>query len=107
MSKSKILLNAIREGREYLTEIDSKKLLREAGIDYVESELARSKDEAISISRAMGFPVVLKVVSPQVIHKSDVGGVKLELKSAEDVGIAYDEILASVKKKEPQAVMPL
>lgn len=105
MGRSKILFDAIREGRAYLTEIEAKNLLREAGVDSTESRLAKSKDEAISVSREIGFPVVLKVVSPQIIHKSDVLGVKLGLKSEEDVGIAYDDILTSVKRKERQAVI--
>jgi len=60
-----------------LTEVESKELLKKAGIPVVEAKLARSKNEAVSISKEIGFPVALKISSPDVIHKSDSGGVKL------------------------------
>ncbi len=103
MVKSKIITNALREKRTYLTEIESKQLIAEAGIGTTLIKLARSKEEAISISKEIGFPVVLKIHSPDVIHKSDVGGVKLGLKSEDEVGKAYDEIVASVKRSQPDA----
>lgn len=67
------------EGRSQLTEIESKELLKKAGIPVIEAKLATAKKEAISLSKRMGFPVVLKVVSSDIIHKSDPGGVKLGL----------------------------
>lgn len=88
-----------------LTEVESKALLRKAGIPVVEARLARSKKEAVSISKDMGFPVVLKISSPDVIHKSDSGGVKLGLANATQVGKAYTEIVSSVKKAFPGAVI--
>ena len=86
-----------------LTEVESKALLKKAGIPVVEAELARSKKEAISISNEMGFPIVLKVSSTEVVHKSDSGGVKLGLTNATQVGKAYNEILSSIKQAYPQA----
>ena len=74
-----------------------------AGIPIVEAKLAHTKAEAISMSKKMGFPVVLKIVSPDVIHKSDSGGVKLGLANAAQVGKAYDEILSMAKKHQPKA----
>lgn len=91
------------EGRKALTEIEAKELLRQAGIDVTDTRLAASKEEAVSISHQLGYPVVLKVVSPDVIHKSDVGGVKLGLDTAAQVGGAYDEIMKSVRKQYPEA----
>jgi len=88
-----------------LTEVESKALLRKAGIPVVEARLARSKKEAVSISKEVGFPVVLKISSPDVIHKSDSGGVKLGLANATQVGKAYTEIVSSVKKAFPGAVI--
>ena len=103
MSKSQILVNARKEGRTYLSEIESKELLRGAGISITPTKLARAKEEAISIAAEMGFPVVLKIVSPDVIHKSDAGGVKLGLGSEQEVADAYDEIMASVKQAQATA----
>jgi len=88
-----------------LTEIESKQLLERAGIPVTKTKLARSKKEAISISKEMGFPVVLKIVSPDVVHKSDSGGVKLGLANGAQVGRAYSEIMSSVRQKYPQAVI--
>jgi acyl-CoA synthetase (NDP forming) len=103
MSKEDILEKARREGRTFLTEIESKELLKEVGIDTTEIKLAASKKEAIAISREFGFPTVLKIASPDIIHKSDVGGVKIDLGNATQVGKAYREIMTSVKQKYPQA----
>ena len=86
-----------------LGEIESKKLLIEAGIPVVETRLSRTKDEAIEISREIGFPVALKVISPEVIHKSDVGGVKTRLTDTSQVSNAFDEIYSSLEKNVPGA----
>ncbi|MBI4285114.1 MAG: acetate--CoA ligase family protein [Chloroflexi bacterium] len=86
-----------------LTEIEAKDLLRNAGIPVVETKLARTKSEAVALAKSMGFPVVLKIASPDVIHKSDAGGVKLGLANASQVGRAYSEILAAVRQKLPDA----
>lgn len=103
MKKNEILKLARKENRTQLTEIESKEWLKEAGIPVVEAKLARAKKEAVALSKSMGFPVVLKIVSPDIIHKSDSGGVKLNLKNATQVGNAYSEILASIKKHNPVA----
>ncbi|MEA1872591.1 MAG: acetate--CoA ligase family protein [Chloroflexota bacterium] len=91
------------KSQNLLTEVESKELLKKAGIPVVEAKLSRSKKEAISISKEMGFPVVLKISSPDVIHKSDSGGVKLGLANATRVGKAYNEIISSVKQAYPEA----
>jgi acyl-CoA synthetase (NDP forming) len=91
------------KSQNLLTEIESKELLKKAGIPVVETKLARSKKEAISISKKVGFPVVLKISSPDVVHKSDSGGVKLGLANATQVGKAYNEIMSSVKQAYPKA----
>ena len=103
MSKKEILNNARKQGRTLLTEIESKELLQEAGISIVETKLARSMKEAITLSKEMGFPVVLKIASADIIHKSDVGGVKTGLKNATQVSKSYKEIIASVKQRQPEA----
>jgi acyl-CoA synthetase (NDP forming) len=91
------------KNQNFLTEVESKQLLEKAGIPVVEAKLARSKKEAISMSREMGFPVVLKISSPNVVHKSDSGGVELGLTNATQVGKAYGQIKSSVKQAYPEA----
>jgi acyl-CoA synthetase (NDP forming) len=103
MTKTEILKQARKENRTQLTEIESKQLIKEAGIPVVEAKLAQTKTEAISLSKKMGFPVVLKIVSPDVIHKSDSGGVELGLASVVQVGKAYSKILSAIKKHYPKA----
>ena len=100
---SKIIDNVLKSARTVLTEVESKQLVAEAGIPVVETKLAKTKAEAISISKKMGFPVVLKIVSPDIIHKSDIGGVKLGLANATQVGKAYTEIMAAAKKANKKA----
>jgi acetyl-CoA synthetase (ADP-forming) len=105
MGKFSILEQVKKEGRSILTEFESKKVLKQAGISVVETRLAKTQKEAVSLSRKMGFPVALKIISPEVIHKSDSGGVKLSLNNASEVKKAYDEILKRVKKQHPDAVI--
>jgi acyl-CoA synthetase (NDP forming) len=93
------------QGRNLLTEIEAKELLRQAGINVVDTKLASSKEEAVSLSKKMGFPVALKIASPDVVHKSDAGGVKLNLENEEKVGQAYDDIMQSIKQQYPDAVI--
>jgi acyl-CoA synthetase (NDP forming) len=103
MTKNEILVQARKENRAKLTEIESKELVGNAGIPVIEAKLARTKAEAVALSEKMGFPVVLKIVSPDVIHKSDSGGVKLGLDNASQVSKAYDEIMSAIKKRQPKA----
>jgi len=98
-----VIDKARSEGRTVLTEIESEEFLGQAGIDIIDTKLATSKEEAISVSQKLGFPVVLKIASPDIVHKSDAGGVKLGLKTAKQVGKAYDDILKAVRQKYPEA----
>ena len=103
MTGQQIMKRAKKEGRNLLTEVEAKDLLKEAGIGVVDTRLATSREEAVSISQELGFPVVLKIASSDVVHKSDAGGVKLDLKTAKQAGKAYDDILKGIKKEYPQA----
>ena len=104
-TEQQIINKARREGRSLLTEIESKQLLKQAGVSVIDTNLATSRAEAISISRRFGFPVVLKIASPDIVHKSDAGGVKLGLKTSKQVGKAYDDILGAISQKYPQAMI--
>jgi acetate---CoA ligase (ADP-forming) subunit beta len=99
----KIVGQARKEGRVMLSEIEAKQLLKKAGINVVETQLATSKEEAIAIAKEIGFPIVMKIASADVIHKSDAGGVKLGLKTSTAVGKAYSEIMNSIKAAFPKA----
>ena len=105
MGKYSILDEVKKEGRSILTEFESKRILKQIGVPVVETRLAMNQKEAVSISQKIGFPVVLKVTSPDVVHKTDSGGVKLGLINASEVKKAYDDILKSVKKKYPRALI--
>jgi acetyltransferase len=93
-------IDAARQaGRTILTEVESKQLLAAYGIPTVETQVARSADEAATLARQIGYPVVLKLYSETITHKTDVGGVKLNLTSADAVRHAYQAIASSVTEK--------
>ncbi|MDO9334421.1 MAG: acetate--CoA ligase family protein [Dehalococcoidales bacterium] len=98
-----IIEKARKEGRTMLTEIEAKQLLESAGISVVDTRLATSKEQAVAIAKEIGLPVVMKIASADVVHKSDAGGVKLGLKTAAQVGKAYDDIMKSIKAAFPNA----
>jgi acyl-CoA synthetase (NDP forming) len=91
--------------RKLLTEVAAKELLNTEGIPVVPTRLARSPSEAIRLAKSLGLPVALKVISPDVVHKSDVGGVCLHLTSLSQVGKAYGEIVARVRARVPDALI--
>ncbi len=103
MTFESVLGEARAEGRTLLNEVEAKQILRDAGIAATAATLATSAAEARQQADAMGYPVVLKVVSPDIAHKSDVGGVKLNLADGNAVAAAFDEIMANAKKAEPNA----
>ena len=103
MTSTDVLQKARLDGRTLLTEVESKELIQESGILVIETRLARSKAEAVRIAQEMGLPAVLKIVSPDVVHKSDVGGVMVGLESLSQVRTAYDSILSSTRAAVPSA----
>jgi acetyltransferase len=94
----KIISDAKKEKRTLLDEVESKRVLQAYGIPTTPIETALSAADAARIAKKMGFPVVLKVYSRTITHKSDVGGVKLNLKDPDAVKEAYQDIESSVKK---------
>src|SRR5579872_6449688 len=94
-----IILDARKQGRVLLTEFESKQVLSHYDIPTVGTHLAASEDEAVKVAVTIGFPVVLKVHSETISHKSDVGGVKLNLQDQASVRTAYREIEAAVAEK--------
>jgi len=94
------IIKTVRDsGRTILTEFESKQLLSAYGIPTVDTRIARSEAEAIKVADAIGYPVVLKIHSETITHKTDVGGVQLNLKDSKAVRTAYNAIADSVKTK--------
>jgi acetate---CoA ligase (ADP-forming) subunit beta len=98
-----LIARARQEGRTSLTEIESKQLVSQAGIPVIESLLAGTQAEAVAMSEKLGFPVVLKIASPDIVHKSDCGGVRVGLTSAGQVDSAYSEIIKTARRAHPAA----
>ncbi len=95
---SKIISHACHEGRKALLETEAKTICMEYAIPVTAFKLAKNEEEAAGFAEQLGFPVVLKIVSPDIVHKSDVGGVIVNLKSAVEVQSAYVKILENARK---------
>jgi acetyltransferase len=98
-----LLAAATHEGREWLDEVAAKKLLQAYGIPVVDTRAARDVEEAVRLAVDIGFPVALKVVSRQIIHKSDAGGVALNLRSRDEVRMAAIRMRQDVARRKPDA----
>ena len=100
---SQILRKVIEEGRKHLLETEAKTVCVEYGIPVTKFKVSKNEAEAVKFAEEIGYPIVLKIVSPDIIHKSDVGGVVVGLKTAKDVRNAYKQILKNVKKHKADA----
>jgi len=100
---SVILKGAAKEGREALTEEEAKRLLKFYGFPVVPTEVATTAEEATARARHFGFPVVLKILSPDILHKSEAGGVALDVGSAEEVRRQFDVLVERAKLYKPSA----
>ncbi len=98
-----IFLKARQEGYLNLAEAEARQVISAYGFTLPKSHLVADKDSAIEAAMGVGLPVVLKVASPDILHKSDVGGVKLGLNSPEEVGKAFEGMLEKVRKRMPDA----
>jgi acyl-CoA synthetase (NDP forming)/RimJ/RimL family protein N-acetyltransferase len=101
---AEIIHQAVRDNRSYLMEHETKEILEGIGIRTTGFLVARSEDEALALSEKVGFPVVMKIVSPDVVHKTDAGGVKLNLNTTDDVRNAYREIIETFKFQHIEGV---
>ncbi|TFH07161.1 MAG: acetyl-CoA synthetase [Candidatus Thorarchaeota archaeon] len=93
----KIFKTALEEGRTFVLEHEAKDIMKAYGIPIPAYDTAVTADEAVEKSKAIGFPVVLKILSKDVLHKSDAGGVKINLKNEEDVRKAFNDIMVNAK----------
>jgi acetyltransferase len=102
--KNKELIKRITKDNRYvMTENEAKELLSNYDIPIAKSGLAKDAKQADEIASNIGFPVVMKIASPDILHKTDVGGVKLNISSAEQAKKGFDEIIRSARKHEPDA----
>lgn len=99
----KIISQARKEGRKALLEAESKTICSEYSITTTKFSLAKNEKEAAKIADQTGYPVVLKIVSPDIIHKSDAGGVMVNLKNKEEVTAAFNKILENAKAYKAEA----
>ena len=100
---SEIFNKARKEERKFLLEPEAKTVCRHYEIPVTNFEVAEDETEAVKFAEEIGYPVVLKIVSLDIAHKSDVGGVIINVKDAKDVQDAYKRIMDNVKKHKPNA----
>lgn len=103
LKATKIFEKVKKEGRPNLLEEEGQEVLRAYGFPLPKSELAKTENDAVKIAKKIGYPVVMKIASPQIIHKSDAGGVKVNLTNDDDVKSAFNEIVANAKKYNKKA----
>jgi acetate---CoA ligase (ADP-forming) subunit beta len=99
----KIVQIAKKEKRPLLLETEAKELLREYGIPVPDFKLIKSEDEIVGLAKEINFPIVMKIVSPDIIHKTEAGGVKVGIKDEKEAKTAYQEIIYKVKKYKKEA----
>ena len=100
MNIDEILTKKINSNQLVLTEFESKELLQEIGIEITPQSLTSTKEETISTAERIGFPVVLKLMAEDIVHKSDTGAVKLNLKSKDEVEQAFEELMKIPSQSE-------
>ncbi len=99
----KIIERAHADGRNALTEIEAKEVFSAYGLPVTATALAKTEDEAVALSKKVGFPVVMKIVSPEILHKSDAGGVKVNIKDEAAVRDAFKTIMTNAKAYKADA----
>ncbi len=100
-----IIESVLKESRKVLTEPESMAILNAFGIGTVRNSVAHSPNEALVIAESIGFPIAMKVLSTDISHKSDAGGVRLNIDSAQEVRGAYKQLVESVKQAVPDATL--
>ncbi len=102
--KAKQIIETARaDGRDVLTEVEAKSVFEAYGLPVTNHKLATSEDEAVKFAEKIGYPIVMKIVSPDILHKSDAGGVKVNIKDADGIREAYKTILKNCKAYKADA----
>ena len=99
----KLITEVLKDKRTVMTEFEAKQLLDNYHIPVIKNGLAKTESEAIEMSEDFGYPLVMKIASPDILHKTDVGGVILNIQNKEEAKTAYNKILRSSKEKAPNA----
>lgn len=99
----RIITRSQRIGRLQLNEVKSKTILKAYGFKIPVGQLATSAEEAVEIAERIGYPMAMKIVSPDVVHKTDLGGVKLNVANAEQVMDAFDLMMLRIRQRVPEA----
>lgn len=97
------IAHAREAGRTFITEASAQRIAAAYGIGVPAAGLARDAGEALALAEGFGYPVVLKIASPDILHKSDIGGIELGIDSRESLRAAYDRMMARVRKRMPDA----
>lgn len=105
MACQEIINRSISRGETVIPELDAQKICAAFRIPYVETMMAQDKEQCLDAAQRMGYPVVIKIVSKQITHKSDVGGVVIGIGGAKQLASAYDSLWETVKKNDPTAVI--
>ena len=100
---SEIIRSAMADGRTQFGELEGNEILRAYGFNVLPTRLAKDPQEAAAIAEDIGLPVVLKIVSPQILHKTDAGGVVVGLDNVESVRQAFEDIVRRAAEFDPQA----
>lgn len=101
----RVLAATYEEGRRELGELEAKQVLAAYGIQVARSKLATSLEQAQAIAEELGGPLAVKIASPDILHKTDVGGVKLGVENPEQVARAYEEVIANARRLMPNAII--
>jgi len=98
-----IMRNVAMENREILNEAEAKAFLEYYNFPVVKTKVAQTEDEAVTFASQLGYPVVLKILSPQIIHKTEAGGVALDIKSEDEVRNTFNRLIENAKEYNPNA----
>ena len=100
MNITEVLKKKIDTGQNVLTEFESKELLKEIGIAIPAQKLTKTKDDTVAAAQEIGYPVVMKLMAEDVVHKSDTGAVKLNIKTKDDAEKAFNDLMKIESKSE-------
>jgi acyl-CoA synthetase (NDP forming) len=101
----RVISRQLRTGRSYVGEVKAKDILRAYDFIVPDGRLVTTVEEATEAAPRMGYPLAMKIVSPDIIHKSDIGGVKLNLNSAQEVADAFELMILRIQRRAPEAFL--
>jgi len=100
---AQIIATARSQNRLVLTEVEAKEIMQSAGVPVVKTILAKTKNEALQLSEQIGFPIVAKIVAPDITHKSDAGGVRMNISDRVQMEQAWDDLMSNAQAAFPNS----